>query len=354
MSRLSTSILIVRHGRGSGRFVRYGERTLHWIRRNDAPLAGRIVVHETGSGALPTAAAHAGAVVFWLADPLKELYPACYAEAAEIAELARRRGAQVVNPPDALSNTIKTTQARLWSDAGIPCARGQPYSGRLELERMLDSAAFPVIVRPDLLHAQQGMRVCYTREAALAAAETDGRYPGALVCFVDTREGYRALDPDSVWGQCYHKKRVYVFGDAVIPAHVFFSYSPVVAWAGSTFSRYEGWRSLLQPLAYFRRLDREAVAADIGFVRSAPERPAVMLRAAAALGLDSVAIDYSTHSDGSVVLWEANPHPCIPGWRSAGMPLVRRTRGRISRVYAATAAFFRTLVHEPIDHRRTA
>src|SRR5687767_8437827 len=164
------SILIVRHGPGLGRFVRYGERTLDWIRRHEPALAERILVHETGTGALPTSAAGAGAVVFWLADPLRERYPACYSEAAEIAELAVRRGARVVNPPAALSNTAKSGQARLWDQAGVPCAGGRRFADRAELEALLDGMALPVIVRPDLLHAQEGMRICCTRAEAIAAA----------------------------------------------------------------------------------------------------------------------------------------------------------------------------------------
>jgi hypothetical protein len=354
VSKLTTSILLVRHGPGLGRFVRYGERTLHWIRRHDPALAERILVHETGTGVLPTAAAGTGAVVFWLADPLRERYPACYEEAAEIAELAMRRGARIVNPPAALSNTVKSAQARLWEQAGVPCAVGRRFADRAELEALLDSAAWPLIVRPDLLHAQQGMRVCRTRAEAVETAEADGRYPGALVPFVDTRESYRHGDASSVWAQLYHKRRVYVLGETVLPVHIFFSRSPIVAWAGSTFSRYQGWGSLLQGLAYLRRLDRDALAADVAFSRGAAEQPVLMRRAAAALGLDSVAIDYSTFADGRVVLWEANPHPSIPGWRGAGMPLVRRTRSRIARIHAEIAAFFRTLVHDSIGHRRTA
>ncbi len=354
MSHLATSVLIVRHGPGLGRFVRYGERTLRWIRRHDPALAERILVHETGTGALPTAAAGAGAVVFWLADPLRERYPDCYAEACEIAELAARRGARVVNPLAALSNAIKSTQARLWEQAGIPCAGGRRYADRAELERLLTAAEFPVIVRPDLLHAQEGVAVCRTAGEAVAAAERDGRYPGVLMPFVDTREAYRLRDPGSVWAQLYHKKRAYVMGDMVMSAHVFFSASPIVAWDGCTFRWYEGWRSLLQPFAYLRRLDREALAADRAFEHGHAEHPAMMRRAAAALGLDFVAIDYSTFADGGVVLWEANPHPSIPGWRRSGMPLVRRMVPRLNRIYAATATFLRSLVHESLDHRRTA
>jgi hypothetical protein len=334
--------------------VRYGERTLDWIRRHDPALGSRILVHETGTGALPTAAAGAGAVVFWLADPLRERYPSCYDEAMEIADLAARRGARVVNAPAALSNTAKSVQARLWGQAGVPCAVARRFTDCAELEALLDEMTMPVIVRPDLLHAQEGVRFCGTRAEALAAVEPDAQCPGAVVPFVDTREGYRHRDPETVWAQFYHKKRVYVFGDVVMPVHVFFSASPVVAWAGSTFSRYQGWGSVVQWLAYLRRLDRAAVAADITFSRSGAEQPAVMRRATSALGLDAVAIDYSTFADGSVVLWEANPHPSIPGWRGAGMPLVRRTLPRVQRIYAETAAFFHSLVHDSIGHRRTA
>lgn len=344
----------MRHGSGLGRFVRYGERTLDWIRRHDPALAQRIVVHETGTGVLPTTAAAAGAVVFWMADPLRERHPGCYAEASAITELAARRGARVVNPPAALSNTIKSTQAALWEQAGVPCAAARRFADRDELEHLLETMPLPAFVRPDLPHAQQGLRICHTRSEVVAAADRPGQYPGVLVPFVNTRDSWRQHEPSSVWGQLYHKRRVYVFGDTVVPCHIFFSTSPVVGWAGSTFSRYRGWGSLLQPLAYLRRLDREAVAADIAFARAAPELPTLMRRAASALGFESVGIDYSMFADGSVVVWEADPHPSIPAWRDSGMPLVRRTWPRVERIYAATATFFRSLVHDPVDQRRTA
>jgi hypothetical protein len=46
--------------------------------------------------------------------------------------------------------------------------------------------------------------------------------------------------------------------------------------------------------------------------------------------------------------------PGLDWIRSNGMPLVRRTLPRLHRIDAATATFFRSLVHGSVDQRRTA
>lgn len=102
-------LLLVRHGPGRGRFVNYANA---WIRRAEGRRPGlyrRMVIHETGEK--PPSLEGVGAVVFLLADPLRERYPDCYEEARRIADEAQARGLPLVNAPDALSNTIKTVQA---------------------------------------------------------------------------------------------------------------------------------------------------------------------------------------------------------------------------------------------------
>ena len=110
-------ILIVRHGKGRGRHRKYMRAALNHQRHNRPELFRRLIFHATGK---PTPSWDGvGAVVFWLGDPLREWYPACYQEAVRLADEARSRGARVVTPPEALSNSIKSTQARLWAEAGI-------------------------------------------------------------------------------------------------------------------------------------------------------------------------------------------------------------------------------------------
>ena len=77
----------------------------------------RIRVHQTGDE--PARVDDAAAIVFLLGDPLRELYPACYAEAAELASRARSAGVRVLNAPESLSNAVKSVQSKRWLSAGI-------------------------------------------------------------------------------------------------------------------------------------------------------------------------------------------------------------------------------------------
>ena len=351
MSTLGSSILVVRQGRALGRAPRAGDATLAWIRRNDPLLAARILVHETGTGAMPTVAAGAGAVVFWLPTGLRERFPVCYREASAICELAARRGAVVVNPAGALSEAAPLTRAALWAQAGLRCAPPHPYQNRTELEALLKSQPAPLVVRPEWTHTTQFAR---TRADAVGVALAGWQCAGTVMPFVDTRDAARREHPESVWARLYHRKRAYVCGDAVLPGEVLFSEAPVVRPENCTFQRYVGWRALLQGMAFARRLEREAVAADLAFARAEPEDAEVLRRAVGLLGLRFAAVDYSTGADGVPTLWSVDPCPDLPGWSSAGMPLLRRTAPRLSRFFACSAAFLRGLIPDAIDRRRTA
>src|SRR5512146_2158218 len=92
-------VLLVRHGPGRGRLDNYGNGWLKRLARTGPDLRRRIRIHETGSGDSPSLD-DVAAVVFLLADPVRELYPACYAEASAIAAAATARGIRLVNPPD--------------------------------------------------------------------------------------------------------------------------------------------------------------------------------------------------------------------------------------------------------------
>jgi hypothetical protein len=351
VSTLGSSILVVRQGRALGRAPRAGDATLAWIRRNDPLLAARILVHETGTGAMPAVAAGAGAVVFWLPTGLRERFPVCYREASAICELAARRGAVVVNLAGALSEAAPLTRAALWAQAGLRCATPHPYQNRTELEALLKSQPAPLVVRPEWTHTTQ---FAPTRADAVGVALAGWQCAGTVMPFVDTRDAARREHPESVWARLYHRKRAYLCGDAVLPGEVLFSEAPVVRPENCTFERYVGWRALLQGMAFARRLEREAVAADLAFARAEPEDAEVLRRAVGLLGLRFAAVDYSTGADGVPTLWSVDPCPDLPGWSSMGMPLLRRTAPRLNRFFACSAAFLRGLIPDAIDRRRTA
>ena len=83
-------------------------------------------------------------MVFWLGDPLRELYPECHEHACEIEAHARAQDARIVNSPVALSNCIKTVQERLWKQAGIFTPTHTRYCDREQLEALIERATGPV------------------------------------------------------------------------------------------------------------------------------------------------------------------------------------------------------------------
>ncbi|MFW6193006.1 MAG: hypothetical protein ACOC83_05930 [Gemmatimonadota bacterium] len=355
---MSTELLLVRHGEGRGRIPGYWDHALDHVARHRSDLSDRIRLHQTGE--TPGPSGRFAAVVFWLGDPLEERYPKCFEEALELSDLAPR----VVNPPRALSNTIKSRQARLWRKAGVPTPASTPFRSRRELRRKAPSVDYPVLVRPDRLHTDDRLRICRTADEVLALPDDRIAYPGALTSFVDVRRGYRSVLPDTLWARCYHKKRAFVLGDRVVPGHLYFSEEPVVRASNSTLSFHARVRDTVRRWTsdvprWDRRLGlspglqrlvpvvgraRRSVDRELGFTRSAPERPELMREAARALGLGFVALDYSVLADGSMVFWEANPYPWATPWRYGILPRRRELRGRNDRVFSALARFFEELL----------
>lgn len=320
-------------------------------------LHERIRSHRTGDDSPPEGPF--AAVVFWLADPLEERYPACFEEATELARLAPR----VVNPPGALSDTIKSRQARIWREAGVPTPEVVPFDDPGELRRKARTVDYPVLVRPDRLHTDARIRICRSPEEVAAIPREEIAFPGALTSFVDVRRGFRSELPGTLWAECYHKKRAFVFGDVVVPGHLFFSDDPVVRAPSSTLALHASVRDAAREWLgdvprWDRRLGlstkvqrivplvgraRRSVRRELAFSRSAPESPDLMREAARALNLDFVALDYSVLADGDVVFWEANPYPWLTPWRQGILPSRRKLRERSDRIFSALARFFAQL-----------
>jgi len=341
LAAVETAVLIVRHGPGRGRLQRYGDDWLERLGQTRPDLRRRVLIHETGSGLEPSLDGVA-AVVFLLADPVRELYPACYTEAAGIARCAAERGIRLVNPPDALSNTIKSVQARLWKEAGIPCAGCVPFADRAGLEGVIGVLRFPVIVRADLLHSQKLTSFCATPDDVRKISADQFPCPGLALEFIDSRATHRAVAPESVWARYYHRCRAHVLGRHVVPDEIYFSENPIVSprtsvWAGYTVHR--GWKRWLEPRVLLRREQRRTIAADVAWGRSVPPQRELLRRAANVLGLEYGALDFARKADGSLVFWELNPHPDItPVWRE-DLPLVRRRGRAVRRIHDGIGEF---------------
>jgi hypothetical protein len=339
------SLLIVRHGRKRGRLRGYLDHALQRVGELAPGLARELRLHETGSAAPPDLAG-VRAVVFWLADPLRELYPECYAEASAIERRARERGIACVNPPDALSNSIKSVQARLWQAAGIPTPASFAFASREELEKGLEGADFPLLLKGDRIHSQESMRLCASAEELRALPDSALSFPGLAMSFVDTRAGYAKSDPESVWARFYHKKRLIVFGDVIQTRHVFFSQRPIVGRKSSILWpwRRRAGRHSQAELPELGPWERRAIDADYAYFRGECEAPELMLRAVRALGFDFAGIDYASLADGRVMLWEANPYQYIPGHDDYLLPVERRFEERYEALCGALAAFFTRLL----------
>lgn len=324
---------------------RYLAPALERVGELDPPLSRALRFHATGSAA-PAELSGVRAIVFWLADPLRELYPECYAEASELEQRARERGITCVNPPSALSNSIKSVQARLWQQAGIPTPACSPFEKREELDAVLARGPFPLLLKGDRIHAQTRMQLCRSAQEGRALRDDELTFPGVAMSFVDTREGYAQRDPGSVWARFYHKKRLIVFGDEVQTRHVFFSSSPIVGRKSSTLWRYRARYGLRSRPGLFglRKLERMALEADYAYFRSGSEEPELLRRAVRALGFDFAGIDYASFADGSVILWEANPYQYVPGPDEYLLPKERRFEERFDAFCGALARLFARLL----------
>jgi hypothetical protein len=341
-------ILLVRHGKGRGRDYKYNQEFVRWAEAARPELWDRLRLHFTGEP--PPCLDGVGAVVFWVGDPLRERYPEEYAECSAIARRARQEGIRIANPPDALSNARKGLMSELWRAAGIPTPPCHPFQDLPTFESAVRRTAFPSIARGTCLHAQEHIRVFAEPEEALDASVETLPLPGVLSPLVDTRSGHREEDPSALAARFYHKKRVMVWGDVVVPWHLYFSEDPVIGDSASTLlgpSRIRtGWRSWMrgQP-----EPARSALEAERAFIRAAPESPELFRRAVRVLGLDFAAVDYATPARDELVLWEANPYPYLAP--AAGHALIRE-RGledRERRCHDATAAWMVELADAPGD-----
>ena len=343
-------ILVVRHGAG-----RDGRVRLPWLRpRAYQQILDRFAVRfpglraaidtwDTGTPPPPALEPYA-AVLFLLGDPLKELFPRCYAEASALAAEASRLGIRLVNPPDALSNTIKSRQAALLLAAGIPTPKHYPFTCREELAAAARQVRYPAILRADLLHAQESMTKCYSESEVLALAPERVPFPGALAELVDTREGFRHTRPGTPWATHFHKKRAYVFGNHVVNNHMFFGLDPIVGGCSSTFGHYRSLNPIRRTIANARC--REHIALDYAYFREGEEHAALLRKAARALELEFVAIDYASTAEGGVVVWEANPHFCFRPWPFQVLARKRKVAERYLRFEDAMRQFFLDLLEE--------
>ncbi len=321
---------------------RYNLRFLRYARRQRPDLWARLRLHFTGEP--PPCLDGVRAVVFWVGDPLREMYPEEYRECAAVAVRARQCGIPLVNPPESLSNTRKGTMGRIWRDAGLPTPGCWSFGDRRSFEGAVRQLAFPAVVRGESCHAQEGLRMFADREEALACPDEELPYPGVLSGFVDTREGWRRRDPQALPARYFHKKRVLVYGDRVVCRNWYLSPEPIVGHPkqslfGPGFQRPGPAGRLFGPCP----LVREAVELERRWIELGPEDADLFRTAVRVLGLGFAALDYATPGPGRIVLWEANPYPYLPPPDQATLSGPRRLEAEERRHHEAMAAWLSEL-----------
>lgn len=317
-----SKVLIVRHGAGRGRIPRYLQPTIDQLRIEAPIIRSMVRVYETGDPS-PDFSGIA-AVLFLLGDPLETLYPDCHADAMRVYEEALDRQLTIVNPPTVLARYRKRDQAATWAAHGLPTPAAEAYDDCDALQSILARAEFPLLLRADADHCMTNIVRVRDRAHSRRLGLADVPMPGIATPWIDVRRGYPTRGPDRIWGTLYHKMRAYVWGDEVVPDCLYFSRRPAVCRENSMFTRVweheqfgrrhvpgrrlrGGWKRIARRRCWVPDIyDRE-----IEFSLGPAPHSAIFKEAAASLGLGFVAFDYSTLSDGTPILWEANPYPNI-------------------------------------------
>jgi hypothetical protein len=292
------------------------------------------------------------------------------AEATAIAARAHEAGIRVVNSPQALSNTVKSVQARIWTDTGITTPSHTVFDSKEELLTQADELDYPLILKSDEFHRQKGMCRCGdASEVCKALLSNKLKAPIAAASFVDTRRGYATERPGSLWAEYYHKKRSVVLGEIVRSRHVLFSRDPIVSLRTCTLNAYKPRKPKQagkSPLPFIRRflgvgdslsrdpLARQSVAEDNAFFFSSPEEPTLLRRACQVLGLEVASIDYSVQASGELVLWEANSFCTMETPEGFVLRKERRYSERRRRTFEDLTGFFSGLLNEANSRKERA
>jgi len=350
-SRLSTSVLVVRHGPGRGRLTGYCDHVLEWLGAERPDLARRIRLHETGTGPAPLD--DVCAVFFWLADPLLN-YPDCYEQAIAIQEEAERRSLPVINRPTILATYGKGFQAKRFLEADIPAPHAISVDSPSDLAGCVDRMGLPLLVRGAQSFSGQGAVIVRSRRQIDSLKPEDLPKRPIVTAFVDVRGPQAGYPAGDLWSRYYHRKRVLLIGDQCVPDSLYLGKDPLVQQSTSLFTEYHSWQVRLRPYGWIgrkalrvvrRRLDiPRAVALEAAFTEAPVDAEDLLRKAGSALGLEFLALDYASLPGGKIVIWEANPYPHIPSTRANILPRTRNSQAKVGNIHLAFARCFESLL----------
>lgn len=339
-----SEILVVCHGIGRGREVATGEVFLGRLRETDPDLARRIRIHRTGEAGPDLSGC--ALVIFWLGDPLMQLYPACFSEAVTIAKEARSRQIPILNTPWALSNTLKSRQSDIWQASGIPSARAVRVNSEAELRAALRTFGGSCLLRSDEAHAQRDV-LTIDQDTRLSRKSLERHLPGVLLELIDVRAAYRqhAGAKPQAFSRYHHKARAFVFRDEVKPSHLMFSEALVVGVSNSVFHAQD--RRLARTarrLGFRNQPVLDLVHQDLAYFAGPAAGGDIISKAVSALGLDFAAVDYAMTPDGELVIWEANPFFYLPPGTASVMAREREAVRRVNESLDWMAGCLRNII----------
>lgn len=255
------------------------------------------------------------AVAFYHHDPLQTLYPAVYAYAKHIEAICHEAGIPFINTPDALSNTVKSVQLNLLRQGGFQVAKAYPFTEIHELAN-IPAHEYPIFIRIEAGHDSQGEFV----------QGPFNSYEELIKAFVPYNLDYHSHHQGMVAIQfietaklngLYSKYRCFVTKQGAVKAYAYYS---------------NHWY-----IHHNISIKNEVTATLNHTYASTPftdEEIKLFLRANETLGLDFCAYDYAKKTDGSIVLWEGNPHPGL-SVMSEAEPIRTRFMNLLSDYYAS-------------------
>jgi len=197
-----------------------------------------------------------------------------YCKKAE--EKCREYGIPVINSAENF-NPGHSYFLRKWREQNIPCPRFQNFADFDDVK-----LNYPMILRVDGVHRGLSMRFAESEEEArnyIAEQSIEEEPFNMAIEFIDTRndEGF------------YEKRRCYVVGDTVIPAHFLRSKNRFVNYKDSLLDPY----TCLRDGEYINEIE-DAFDAEL------------LLKAAKATGFEIITLDYSINQNGDYFFWEGN------------------------------------------------
>lgn len=277
---------------------------LAWTAQHDPDLHSRVRLNH-----LPTAlSVKPAAFHAWIQDPVRERSESVFRQLEGLERSARRRGANIIQPVAALSNSLRAEQFERLTRAGLRSPRVVQVDA--DFANDLGGLSLPIVVREDWGHGKQMLRLDSRAEVvAWLDSLTPSTRRHVAVEYIETQS------PDSY----YRKYRYLLFGDRGVCRHLVFS------------PRWE-----VRP--WDRVLTDDTIAEELRYVSGSCGAHEVFDLARRELEFDIAAFDYSFDASGGIVVWEVNPYPdlSMPHGRAA-----EYLGESVERTYLALADFYR-------------